>query len=245
MSLYFSKCFFFVFLKARCLCISLDSHWARSSDQGFDDFPVKKLLYKISPQIGSKWSSAPEQQQNLNDNHSEYSFHSSQRFRLKWILSTQLTRLYLRNSGLWCLISCFSGCLWLPRCLVRWSLRWLPWWSPRWPLRWSPRWSPTCRPPAPLTKRRSRLWVSYSPRRFVVHLHWIGLVFLGVKTRSMFWNVQVETCSRTKREDLSLSMALLPTPWSVSVKARLPSDRGRYLCSDYVSNEGGDDGDGC
>ena len=118
MSLYFSKCFFFVFLKARCLCISLDSHWARSSDQGFDDFPVKntlvtngvstlktgncwqnllqncwqKLFYKISPQIGSKWPSAPEQQQNLNDNHSEYSFHSSQRFRLKWILLTKVPR---------------------------------------------------------------------------------------------------------------------------------------------------------
>ena len=55
-------------------------------------------------------------------------------------------------------------------------------------------------------------------------------------------------CSRTKREDLSLSMALLPTPGSVSVKARLPSDRGRYLSSDYGSNDGGDggdDGDGC
>ena len=102
--------------------------------------------------------------------------------------------LYLRYSGLWCLTSCYSGCLWLPRCLVRWSLRWLPWWSPRWPLRWSPRWSPTCRPPAPLTKRRSRLWVSYSPRRFVVHLQWIGLVFLDVETRSMLWNVQIEKC---------------------------------------------------
>ena len=125
MSLYFSECFFFVFLKARCLCISLDSRWARSSDQGFDDFPVKKhsghqrceftqdrqllanllknclqkLLYKISPQIGSKWSSAPEQQQNLNDNHSEYSFHSSQRFRLNLILLTLFAPAYLSISS--------------------------------------------------------------------------------------------------------------------------------------------------
>ena len=56
-------------------------------------------------------------------------------------------------------------------------------------------------------------------------------------------NREMLKCSRTKREDLSLSMALLPTPWSVSVKARLPSDRGRYLCSDYGSNDGGDGGD--
>ena len=59
---------------------------------------------------------------------------------------------------------------------------------------------------------------------------------------------EILKCSRNKREDLSLSMALFPTPWSVSVKARLPSDRGRYLCSDYGSNDGGDggdDGDGC
>ena len=58
----------------------------------------QKLLYKISPQIGSKWSSAPEQQQNLNDNHSEYSFHSSQRFRLKLILLTLFALAYLSIS---------------------------------------------------------------------------------------------------------------------------------------------------
>ena len=57
---------------------------------------TSKLLTKITLQYittnGSKWSSAPEQQQNLNDNHSEYSFHSSQRFRLKWILLTKVPR---------------------------------------------------------------------------------------------------------------------------------------------------------
>ena len=113
----------FVFLKVRCLCISLDSRWARSSDQGFDDFPVKKqsghqrceihrqllakltqkLLAKITLQYittnGWKWSSAPEQQQNLNDNHSEYSFHSSQRFRLKLILLTLFAPAYLSISS--------------------------------------------------------------------------------------------------------------------------------------------------